>query len=93
MFSRAGVDQEAARFVVGDQYFDIIKPTLRVGQYPERPQHILINASMASRLGEGALVGQTVIHEDLEYQVSGVVDDFHYSQFLGPDRAGCIYDR
>ena len=81
VLSKAGVEQDAVRFVVGDKYFDIIRPTLIAGEYPSRPQQVLINASMAGRLGEGILVGQTVTHEDLEYQISGVVKDFHYSSF------------
>ena len=79
--SRTGIEEQAVRFVVGNQYFDIIRPHLLAGEFPTLPNHILINASLASRLGENSLVGQSVTYGDAQYQVSGVVNDFHYSTF------------
>ncbi len=78
---KAGLEQEAVQFSVGDQYMDIIQPRLVAGVFPTQPDHIVINQSLASLLGPGDVVGQNISQDENEYLVSGIVEDFHYSDF------------
>ena len=78
---KSGVEKEAVQYIVGEHYFDIIRPRLIGGVYPTLPDQILINSSLAAELGPGSVVGQSIEQGEQEFQIAGVVEDFHYFHF------------
>ncbi len=83
-FTISGVEREAFQFNVGQQYFDIIKPRLVAGAYPSRPDQILVNSRLAAVSGSEINAGSFLTIDNTEYQVAGIVEDFHYTDFSDP---------
>ena len=79
--SSGGTERKAIQFEVGEHYFDVTRPRLTAGVYPTLPGQVLINTSLAEGIGAQNAVGQTIMHEEREYMVSGIVEDFHYYNF------------
>ena len=80
-FTTNGQENEAYQFEVGEGYFDVVRPRLLHGALPTLPDHVLINAKLASTLDADNPIGQTMQLDDVTYQISGVAADFHYTDF------------
>ena len=72
---------EAVDFKVSPEYFDIMQPVILQGALPERPDQILINEKMAADLGLTDPVAQMISVDSLEYNIAGIVRDFHFFNF------------
>ena len=81
MFTSVGQEEEAVKFEVGEGYFDVVRPRLLAGTFPTLSSHILVNENLASRLGSDNPIGETILLGEAEYQVSGIAEDFHFSDF------------
>ena len=79
--SVSGQKENVVQFNVGEGYLDIIQPRLKEGAHPTLPAHVLINEQLAERFDDVDPVGQSVTIDSTAYIVSGIVENFHYSDF------------
>lgn len=77
----------AKRLEVGPDYLTTLKVPLLEGRYfdknirSDRDRSILINEKLKTTMGWDEALGQTVEIDQKNYEVIGVVDDFHYLPF------------
>ncbi len=80
-FTSSGQEEEAVRFEVGEGYFDVVRPRILAGTFPTLPSHVLVNENLASRLESDNPIGETILLGEAEYQVAGIAEDFHFTDF------------